>query len=58
MGKDTVAIPAAAYVDLYNLNFAYSDKGTERTTNGIYRSANPHRIYLYLFVKTIQAATK
>lgn len=51
MGKDTVAIPAAAYVDLYNLNFAYSDKGTERTTNGIYRSANPHRIYLYLFCK-------
>ncbi|MDB5200016.1 MAG: hypothetical protein JWO92_1979 [Chitinophagaceae bacterium] len=51
MGKDTVAIPPAAYVDLYNLNFAYSDKGTQRTTNGIYRSANPHRIYLYLFCK-------
>jgi hypothetical protein len=51
MGKDTVAIPAAAYADLYNLNFAYSDKGTERSVNGIYRSANPHRIYLYLFCK-------
>lgn len=51
MGKDTVAIPAAAYADLYNLNFAYSDKGTERTTNGIYRSGNSHRIYLYLFSK-------
>ncbi|MGI8582629.1 MAG: hypothetical protein ACR2KX_10540 [Chitinophagaceae bacterium] len=51
MGKDTVVIPPAAYADLYNLNFAYSDKGTARTTNAIYRSANPHRIYLYLFCK-------
>lgn len=51
MGKDTVAIPPAAYVDLYNLDFAYADKGTLRTTNGIYRSANPHRLYLYLFCK-------
>jgi len=51
IGKDTVAIPPAAYADLYNLNFAYSDKGTDRTTNGIYRSANPHRLYLYLFCK-------
>ena len=51
MGKDTVAIPPAAYADLYNLNFAYADKGTQRTTNGIYRSANPHRLYLYLFCK-------
>ena len=51
MGKDTVAIPPAAYADLFNLNFAYLDKGTERTTNGIYRSPNTHRIYLYLFCK-------
>lgn len=51
MGKDTVAIPPAAYADLYNLNFTYADKGTQRTSNGIYRSANPHRIYLYLFCK-------
>ncbi len=51
MGKDTVAIPPAAYADLYNLNFAYLDKGTQRSVNGIYRSANSHRIYLYLFCK-------
>jgi hypothetical protein len=51
MGKDTVVIPPSAYADLYNLNFAYSDKGTQRTTNGIYRSANTHRLYLYLFCK-------
>lgn len=51
MGKDTVVIPPAAYADLCNFNFAYSDKGTNRTTNGIYRSANSHRLYLYLFCK-------
>ncbi len=51
MGKDTVVIPPTAYADLFNLNFAYLDKGTERTTNGIYRSVNPHRLYLYLFCK-------
>jgi hypothetical protein len=33
------------------MNFAYSDKGTTKTTNGIYRSVNPHRLYLYLFCK-------
>lgn len=51
MGKDTVAFPPAAYADLYNLNFDYSDKGTKKSVNGIYRSGNPHRIYLYLFCK-------
>lgn len=51
MGKDTVVIPPAAYADLYNLNFEYTDKSTRRTVNGIYRSANTHRIYLYLFCK-------
>ncbi len=51
LGKDTVIIPPTAYADLYNLNFAYSDKGTQRTTNGIYRSSNPFRFYLYLFCK-------
>ena len=51
MGKDTVAIPPAAYADLYNLNFAYSDKGVSKSTNGIYRSVNTHRLYLYLFCK-------
>lgn len=51
MGKDTVAIPQAAYGDLYNLNFDYNDKGTKKSVNGIYRSVNPHRLYLYLFCK-------
>ena len=51
IGKDSVIIPPAAYSDLYNLNLAYNDKGTQKTTNGIYLSPNSHRIYLYLFCK-------
>lgn len=51
IGKDSVIIPPSAYADLYNLNFAYSDNGTQKTTNGIYLSRNTHRVYLYLFCK-------
>lgn len=48
---DSVNIPAAAYADLYNVNFTYNDKGVQRSTNGIYRSKDGHRIYLYIFSK-------
>ncbi len=51
IGNDTVAIPSAAYDDLHNLQFTYSDKGVQRTTNAIYKSKDGHRIYLYLFSK-------
>ncbi len=49
--NDSVAIPAAAYADFYNVNLTYSDKGTLRSRNGIYKSKDGHRIYLYLFCK-------
>lgn len=51
IGKDTVAIPPAAYMDLYNLNFTYADKATQRSVNGVYVSKDKHKIYLYLFCK-------
>lgn len=51
IGKDTVVIPPIAYSDLYNLNFTYSDKGVQRTTDGVYKSKDGHTIYLYLFSK-------
>lgn len=51
IGKDTVAIPPMAYSDLYNLNFTYSDKGVQRTTDAVYKSKDGHTIYLYLFSK-------
>lgn len=46
---DTVAIPAIAYSDLFNLNFAYRDKGVERTTDAVYISKVGQRVYLYLY---------
>lgn len=46
---DTVAIPPTAYFDLYNLNLTYSDKGSQKTRNAIYRSPDGKRIYFYLF---------
>ena len=49
--NDSVAIPAAAYADFYNVNLTYSDKGTLRSRNGIYKAKDGHRIYLYLFCK-------
>ncbi len=51
IGKDTVVIPPVAYFDLYNLNFTYNDKGAQRSRNGIFRSKDGHRIYLYLLCK-------
>ena len=51
INNDTVAIPAIAYSDLYNLNFTYSDKGVERTTDAVYKSKDGRKIYLYLFCK-------
>jgi hypothetical protein len=44
---DTVAIPAVAFADLYNMNFTYNDKGVQRSRNGVYRSKDGHRIYIY-----------
>lgn len=51
IGNDSIIIPPAAYADLYNLNLTYTDKGTQRSRNGIYKSNDGHRIYLYLFCK-------
>lgn len=52
IGNDTVLIPPAAYGDLYNLNFTYTDKGgVRRTTNAIYQSGDDNRYYVYLFCK-------
>jgi hypothetical protein len=51
IGNDSVAIPPVAYADLYNLNLTYTDKGTFRSRNGIYKSKDGHRIYMYLFCK-------
>ncbi|MCO6498717.1 MAG: hypothetical protein J5I50_13775 [Chitinophagaceae bacterium] len=51
---DTLDIPAAAYHDLYNLNFSYMNKGYELSADAVYRSKDRKRIYLYLFNKSRQ----
>ena len=49
--NDTINIPATAYSDLYNVNFSYNDKGVQRSRNGIYRSKDGNKVYLYIFSK-------
>ena len=51
IGKDSIRIPPTSYFDLYNLNFSYLNTGMQKSTNGIYRSKDGHRIYLYIFCK-------
>lgn len=47
--KDTVAIPAAAFGDLYDPSFAYKDAaGIQRSQNRVYLSSDHHTIYIYL----------
>ena len=49
MGRDTVAIPAAAYSDLYNPTFTYNDShGQVNSYINVYKSADKRKIYLYL----------
>jgi hypothetical protein len=51
IGADTVMIPPAAFADLCNLTFTYTEQGALRSRNGIYKSKDGHRLYLYLFCK-------
>ncbi len=46
--KDTVAIPPAAYADLYHPDFTYSDGGTIKTHNAVYLSADKKKMYIYM----------
>lgn len=49
IGKDTVAIPAEAYMDLHSPVFTYTDdKGAARTNNGVYFSPDGKNIYIYM----------
>ena len=50
VGTDTVAIPAAAYSDLYDPKFSFSESGSTRTRNAVYLSADKftHTFYIYM----------
>jgi hypothetical protein len=48
--KDTVPIPPAAYSDLYDPKFSFSESGATRTRNAVYLSADKfsHTFYIYM----------
>jgi len=48
VGKDTVAIPPAAYSDLYSPSFSFNQSGATRTRNGVFLSGDKHTFYIYM----------
>jgi len=48
VGKDTVAIPAAAYFDLYDTKFSFNENGATRSRNGVFLSNDKHTFYIYM----------
>ena len=49
---DTIAVPPAAYNDLFNLKLSYTNKdGIERSQNGVFLSADKRKLYIYLLCK-------
>jgi hypothetical protein len=48
MDKDTVAIPATAYFDLYNPSLTYSEGGNQKSYNGVYLSPDKRKMYIYM----------
>jgi hypothetical protein len=46
--RDTVAIPPAAYTDLYNPVFSFYDKGVQKSQDKVYLSNDGHKVYIYL----------
>ncbi len=47
-GKDTIAIPPAAYGDLYNPRFTYLEGGVIKSQDAVYLSADKRNIYIYM----------
>jgi hypothetical protein len=48
VGKDTVPIPATAYIDLYDPKFSFNEGGATRTRNAVYLSNDKHSFYIYM----------
>lgn len=46
--KDTVPIPPAAYIDLFDPKFGYNENGATRTRNGVFLSNDKHTFYIYM----------
>jgi len=52
--KDTVPIPPAAYSDLYDPKFSFSESGATRTRNAVYLSADKFTHTFYIYMLNIQ----
>jgi hypothetical protein len=47
--SDTVVVPSAAFIDLYEPNLYYTDaKGSRKTFCNVYRSADKRKYYIYM----------
>ena len=46
--RDTINVPAAAYADLFNPILSYKEGGVEKSYNGVFRSADGRKIYVYM----------
>lgn len=53
IGNDTVAIPPAAYCDLYNPVFTVTDGGVQKSNNKVYLSADGRKIYIYMLKQEV-----
>lgn len=51
INKDTIQIPEAAFSDIYNPSFSYTDAGTLKTLNSVYLSNDNRTIYIYMLSK-------
>lgn len=51
--RDTIAIPPAAYMDLYNPIFSFSDHGVQKTQDKVYLSNDGHKVYVYLLKQEV-----
>ncbi|HEX8357170.1 MAG TPA: hypothetical protein VF610_07160 [Segetibacter sp.] len=48
VGRDTIAVPQAAFFDLYNPIFSFNDKGVQKSQSKVLLSADGRKIYVYM----------
>ena len=53
VGKDSVQIPEAAYGDIFNPSFSYSNEGFQKTLDAVYLSNDNKTMYIYFLSKDV-----
>lgn len=46
--RDTILIPAAAYSDLYNPIFSFTEGGIQKSSNRVFLSGDGRKVYIYM----------